>query len=269
MGEAPAPARPGGPPDPPRSRSGRVAALVEPNFTATVALERVQTMAEPWLAERESRSTLLPRLWLAALVIGAGALALSDPAATVVLLRTAHDHLATGSAWLVRAATVSALTLHGREPIVALALIGAVLVPLLALLGRACRRGVAAVPAWAPSSDGTPPDGRRRPGQVAWLADPGLPQRREMGELVRIGATEDCDIVTAEGPPGIGALIQRTHDCEFFILDVGVNDGPRATVNGRPVRRARLSDGDRIEIGGFSATFRQPPRGAIVPREEQ
>jgi hypothetical protein len=99
------------------------------------------------------------------------------------------------------------------------------------------------------------------PHAAAWIEAPdggGAPVT--VGELLRIGDGDDCELAL-ETAPAIGtcAIIQRTADCEYILLDVSAG-GARLAVNGAPSSRCRLIDGDRIEIGAARMVFRTGER---------
>lgn len=105
-------------------------------------------------------------------------------------------------------------------------------------------------------------------GGAAWIevADRRAP-RLAVGELIRIGDSEDCDLaLSGAGLAETHALIQRTPDREFFIIDVSAGHEANAglAVNGAPARRRRLADGDRIEIGTASVVFRTAGPGVTT-----
>ncbi len=142
-----------------------------------------------------------------------------------------------------------------RHPSIKLAGGLAMIVPMLALVAAVSRflarrnrrlRMPSPAPVSEPISDG-----------IAWIESL---DRREppfaVGELVRIGKSDDCDLaLEADGPAGMHAVIQRTPEREFILFDVSSGTSGIA-VNGAPARRCRLSDGDRIEIGAACVVFR-------------
>jgi diguanylate cyclase (GGDEF)-like protein len=76
----------------------------------------------------------------------------------------------------------------------------------------------------------------------------------EAGSVYRLGPTTvvgrslDCQIKIHEsGVSRRHALITQSGETEYFVQDLGSRNG--TTVRGRPVTRARLTDGDRIGVG--------------------
>jgi hypothetical protein len=73
-------------------------------------------------------------------------------------------------------------------------------------------------------------------------------------DVLVIGRLEGCDVVLSD--PGVSrrhAEVRREGD-EWVLVDLGSTNG--TTVNGRPVRRHRLSPGDRIRVGETTIEFR-------------
>jgi diguanylate cyclase (GGDEF)-like protein len=76
----------------------------------------------------------------------------------------------------------------------------------------------------------------------------------EAGSLYRLGATTvigrslDCQVKIHEaGVSRRHALITQSGETEYYVQDLGSRNG--TTVRGRPITRARLTDGDRVGIG--------------------
>jgi diguanylate cyclase (GGDEF)-like protein len=76
----------------------------------------------------------------------------------------------------------------------------------------------------------------------------------EAGSVYRLGANTvvgrslDCQIKIHEsGVSRRHALITQSGETEYYVQDLGSRNG--TTVRGRPITRARLTDGDRIGIG--------------------
>ena len=66
-------------------------------------------------------------------------------------------------------------------------------------------------------------------------------------DALSIGRLDACDIVLSD--PGVSrkhAEVRREGD-EWVVIDLGSTNG--TVVNGKPVRRHRLAEGDRIEVG--------------------
>jgi len=76
------------------------------------------------------------------------------------------------------------------------------------------------------------------------------------GEILRIGRHSDNDIALEhEAVHRHHALIQRTPDNEFVLMDLTAGTGNETLLNGRPAARAPLKDGDRIALGNSILTF--------------
>lgn len=151
-----------------------------------------------------------------------------------------------------------------RAPAVVAGLFALVLVPLVALAAYLARR-VDAVRAWRRV-------GAARARRAANAAVPRLtnvwidvdgPARHRLriaGELISIGRDEENDLRLED--PNVHrhhALIQRTSDAEFVVVDVSGIRGSGVAVNGRRLARARLRDGDLIELGTSRVRFRCEP----------
>lgn len=93
----------------------------------------------------------------------------------------------------------------------------------------------------------------------AWIDVDG-PARRRLriaGEMVRIGRDEENDLrLDDANVHRQHAVIQRTSDAEFVVVDVSGVRGNGVAVNGRRMARARLRDGDLIELGTSRVRFR-------------
>ena len=76
------------------------------------------------------------------------------------------------------------------------------------------------------------------------------------GEILRIGRHSDNDIALEHNAVHRHhALIQRTPDDEFVLMDLTAGTGNETLLNGRPAARAALQDGDRIALGDTILTF--------------
>jgi hypothetical protein len=141
-----------------------------------------------------------------------------------------------------------------RHPTVMLAGLTALAVPVVALIAATSRFAIRWQQRRAGRQETTADDIAHR---SAWIEVAG---RRSppvaLGEIVRIGDSEDCDLaLPGLAPAGTCALIQRTADCEFFVFDVSAGEA-HLTVNGAPSDACRLTDGDLIEIGDARLVFR-------------
>ena len=159
-----------------------------------------------------------------------------------------------------------------RQPAAMLAIAGAAAVPLVAIVAavlRLIRR---------PPSGHLTAAGRQagaRPGEwqaagTAWIE---IENRRDgrldIGEITRIGRSDDCDLALGDASVDhTHALIRRTSDSEFIIIDVSAGDGAGVAINGRRLRHGRLRDGDRIDLGAMCVVFHQSEAmggGGVLP----
>ncbi len=153
---------------------------------------------------------------------------------------------------------------YRRSPVLGMGLALAGAVPLLAglfAIGRALRRRAVRGERDEPSK--TAP---ARSGGKPWI-DIGEGANAVpvafTGELLRIGRHSDNDIALEHvSVHRHHALIQRTPDDEFVLMDLTAGTGNQPLINGRPVSRVTLSDGDRIALGEMILTFHL---GAEVP----
>ena len=80
------------------------------------------------------------------------------------------------------------------------------------------------------------------------------------GQVIRIGRHEDNDIRLADrSVHRHHAVIERTAEEAFVITDVSGKDGNGVRVNGERTPRARLADGDMIELGRARLRFETAP----------
>jgi hypothetical protein len=174
------------------------------------------------------------------------------------------------AAWRTGAQIVEA---YQRNPVLVIGLAVAGTLPLLAgivALGRATRRrrdkGVVRARLL--------PDDRVRIGDKAWIEispgddGPSAPVLFS-GELLRIGRHSDNDIALEHASVHRHhALIQRTPDQEFVLVDLTAGTGNVLLLNDRRVDRAALRDGDRITLGQTGVTFHlgaEAPAGSLAP----
>jgi hypothetical protein len=188
-----------------------------------------------------------------------------------------HDRVA-DAAWRAGAWIVEA---YQRSPVLVLGLAIAGALPLLAgfvALGRAMRRRRETVVVRASGSS----DDRARIGDRAWIeiargGDGGGDGAGDVvapvmfsGELLRIGRHSDNDIALDHASVHRHhALIQRTPDQEFVLVDLTAGTGNVLLLNDRRVDRAILRDGDRITLGETGVTFHigaEAPVGSRAPQ---
>lgn len=158
------------------------------------------------------------------------------------------------AAWLAGAQVAET---YRRSPVLVMGLGLAGALPLVASLfaiGRALRRRAELREREAPSTSEPSPIPDK-----AWItigegAD-AVPVAFA-GELLSIGRHSDNDIALEhESVHRHHALIQRTPDEEFVLMDLTAGTGNQPLVNGREASRVMLSDGDRITLGDTILTF--------------
>jgi hypothetical protein len=161
-----------------------------------------------------------------------------------------------------------------RAPMLWLALSALLVLPMVALISLAVRAGRrrrsrhsalrAARPASEPgnvteemsAATGVPAT------QQAWLTLEGKPSGPVAlsGQVIRIGRHADNDLRLADrSVHRHHAVIERTVDEAFVIKDVSGKDGNGVRVNGERTERARLADGDVIELGRAKLRFENVP----------
>jgi hypothetical protein len=182
-----------------------------------------------------------------------------------------HQRLIDG-AWRTGAQIVEA---YQRYPVLVIGFAIAGALPLIAgmvALGRASRRRreknvVRAV---------VPPDDGARIGDKAWIefapagdGHKALAPVMFRGEMLRIGRHSDNDIALDHvSVHRHHALIQRTPDREFVLVDLTAGTGNVLLLNDRRVDRAALRDGDRITLGATGVIFHlgaEAPAGSVAP----
>ncbi len=162
---------------------------------------------------------------------------------------------------------------YRKSPVLVLGLALASVVPMLAgffAVARAMRRRRESVSVAAPA----PVEGAR-PGDKAWIETSSAEDGRKVvfsGELFRIGRHSDNDLpLDHQSVHRHHALIQRTPDLEFLLIDLTAGTGNALLLNGAPMERAMLSNGDRITLGEVTLTFRigaDAPAQASAPIHE-
>ena len=102
----------------------------------------------------------------------------------------------------------------------------------------------------------------------AWLEVSGAAGSRDhdiSGEMLRIGRDADNELaLTDSGVQHFHALIRRTPESEFIVVDMTGIGGSGVAVNGQRLRSSPLKDGDRIELGHAAMTFHRAPRRVAV-----
>jgi hypothetical protein len=178
--------------------------------------------------------------------------------------------------WLVAHASAILATAYERAPVLVAVLAALFIVPLCALVALlAHSTGLAwrpqklhgfrseSQPGQEPSTGLAATTSEVTPWPTAaWLAVSGearapLPQT---SGLVRIGRHEDNDIRLAHGSVHRHhALIHRTPESEYIIVDVSGRDGNGIMINGERLMEARLIDGDTIALGDVNMRFESAP----------
>jgi Inner membrane component of T3SS, cytoplasmic domain len=175
-------------------------------------------------------------------------------------------------------AAITAETLRGvmigwdRTPAIAIAIASALTVPMMAYAVRIVRtaqrrRDENRDRATAPHFSGS----IRSPMTRAWIELGGAQGRRlELArEIVRIGQGSDSDVrLPGHGLDAVHALIRRTPESEYVIMDMSGGKGPGVAVNGQRRATEHLRDGDTIALGNYSMTFHRAAvrDGLMLPR---
>lgn len=175
-------------------------------------------------------------------------------------MEPAHQRLM-DAAWQTGAQVAEA---YRRSPVLVMGLALAGALPLVAgifAVGRALRRRAVRKERDVPSAPEL-----ARVGDKAWIdigEGAGAVAVSFTGEILRIGRHSDNDIsLEHDAVHRHHALIQRTPDEEFVLMDLTAGTGNQPLLNGRPVARAALKDGDRIALGGSNLTFHL---GVVAP----
>jgi len=80
------------------------------------------------------------------------------------------------------------------------------------------------------------------------------------GQVIRIGRHEDNDIrLTDSSVHRHHAVIERTPEEAFVIIDISGKDGNGVRINGTRTAQAQLADGDVIELGRARMKFETAP----------
>jgi pSer/pThr/pTyr-binding forkhead associated (FHA) protein len=78
--------------------------------------------------------------------------------------------------------------------------------------------------------------------------------------VIRIGRHEDNDIrLTDSSVHRHHAVIERTPEEAFVIIDISGKDGNGVRINGARTAQAQLADGDVIELGRAKMKFETAP----------
>lgn len=154
---------------------------------------------------------------------------------------------------------------QGRVPTVLVGLGMIVVVPVIALFALAVH-GARRLARSARAREAAETARLLRPAS-AWI-DIERPRRSYLkikGELLRIGRDHENDLQLEDANVHLHhALIQRTPEAEFILLDVSGAKGNGTMVNGRRLARTRLKDGDIIELGSSRVRFHCEPVSRTV-----
>jgi FHA domain len=96
----------------------------------------------------------------------------------------------------------------------------------------------------------------------AWLAIEGdaMGAHQIDCEMLRIGRHPDNEVwLTEDSVHRYHAVIHRTEDAEFVITDLSGDAGNGVQVNGARLSKARLANGDVIQLGRAKLTFASTP----------
>jgi hypothetical protein len=151
-----------------------------------------------------------------------------------------------------------------RAPTLVLALTAMLILPAVAVISvatravqryrsrRATRRDAGTI-----SVSGDMPDTAALPMRSqAWLTIDGVGTVALAGQVARIGRHRDNDIRLADrSVQRRHAVIERTPDEAFVIVDVSGKVGGGVCVNGQRTERVQLADGDVIELGRARLKF--------------
>jgi FHA domain-containing protein len=164
-----------------------------------------------------------------------------------------------------------------RAPTLVLALTALLVLPAVALISVATRavRGYRSRRAARRAADedgmaGDMPDTARLPMRSqAWVTVDGAGTVALAGQVARIGRHRDNDIrLSDRSVHRRHAVIKRTPDEAFLILDISGSHGSGVRVNGQRTERVQLADGDVIELGRVRLKF-ETIRPESLPMESR
>jgi hypothetical protein len=197
----------------------------------------------------------------AILIAGAGLVALTvrDDANKLAALQAVREISSAADAAAGRFASAIERA-YARAPLAVVAFAFGLVLPVAGLVTwqlRLCARLVArslSRPVHEPP-DATPP----LRAAVGWL-DIGRDSPRRIhlaADLHRIGQDADCDIrIDGAGTGALQAVIRRTPEREYHLIDMSGPSEPAIRLNGASFRVATLRDGDTITAGEMHAIFR-------------
>lgn len=185
------------------------------------------------------------------------------------LAETAHASVAevldgwfgSDTAEIWRASTVWIKERYHETPELVLGLGAGLTLPFLAAFGLGLqailvRRETSSRAAGRRPDRTIPPSAWKKAGQIE-LAGPSGPIRFDVAhDLIRIGRAEDNDIRLAHKTVHrYHAVVERSPDMLFTIVDLSGGEGNGVKVCGVPVTQSRLVDGDEFEVGKVSLRF--------------
>jgi hypothetical protein len=136
---------------------------------------------------------------------------------------------------------------YAKRPTVMLGLGGALALPLLVFVGFLLYRRQAKPPLVFDMTAAGPPGLYAARIEIEGANAVELPNG---GRLLQIGRQRDNDIcIEDETVSRYHAVIERSGDGGFTITDVSSQEGGGIRINGEPILRAVLSDGDTVELG--------------------
>ena len=143
---------------------------------------------------------------------------------------------------------------YAEIPAVMIGLSALIVLPVLAVLGLLLRRGLTPLPRIRPEADVAEP----APPRQAWIEVEGQEASRQRiaGGMLRIGRQDDNDLCIDDSTVHrYHALVYRSADAEFVIMDLGGQDGNGIKVNDVLVAQAPLKPGDRLLLGQVPLRF--------------
>jgi hypothetical protein len=142
---------------------------------------------------------------------------------------------------------------YAKSPTMMVGLGALIVFPLLAGLGLLLRRGLAPVPSPHRDVEDTP-----APTRQAWIEVEGQENSRQKiaGTMLRIGRQDDNDLcIDDKTVHRYHAVVYRSADTGFVIMDLGGDEGNGIRVNDVPVAQAPLKPGDRLLLGQVPLLF--------------
>jgi len=207
----------------------------------------------------------------AILIAGAGAVALmARDAATRHAVLDATRDLAQATDIVAGRLVAAIERAYARTPLAVAAFAFGLMLPFAGLvtwLLRLCARFAARL--LSQPADEARDTSQPHPVTIGWL-DVGRdsPRRIRLAQdLHRIGQDADCDIrIDGEETGVLHAVIRRTPEREYHLIDISGSAEPAIRLNGAGIRMATLRDGDTITAGEMHAIFRHGSSGSAATR---